>query len=201
MPSGDRAGARRDAVLELEHPEPDVDLAEAVRSGVQAVHILAPQVLSRDRPEAALALVRVLREAAADGIPIMWRGDVGDGVDVAALVHLPPPAAPEHGGVDALGPWRDRYQPGLCYYRLGPGFAFVKDVRDPAASARFRVGLADAPDALEHLEAVATTAHLDTATRAVLADLEEERLVLRLGELVTLLPYRMRRWPVPSLDV
>jgi len=197
---------RTDAVLELDEPAADLDLEAAVHDGVQAVRIRAPQVLDTERPEATLALVRLLREAAADGIPITWHGSVADGIDASLLVHLPPPApspAASGTGADAaaIAAWRERYRPGLCYYRLGPGFAFVKDVRDVDASARYQVGLTDAPRAIEQLEAVAVAADLDEATSRVLDDLEGERLALRLGSLVTILPYRMRRWPVPSLEV
>jgi Family of unknown function (DUF5825) len=193
-----------DTVLELDEPVADLDLEAAVRDGIQSVRIDAPQILSAERPEATLALVRLLREAAADGIPIAWHGEVAPSIDVSLLVHLPPPERTGTGTGDdhaAIVAWRERYRPGLCYFRLGPGFAFMKDVRDVEASARFQVNLAQAPRAIERLEAVATVDHLDAATTAVLEDLEAERLVLRLGELVTILPYRMRRWPVPSLEV
>ncbi len=195
-----------DAVLELDEPAADLDLEAAVHDGVQAVRILAPQVLDTERPEATLALIRLLREAAADGIPITWHGSVADGIDVSLLVHLPPPApspAASDAGAHAaaIAAWRERYRPGLCYSRLGPGFAFVTDVRDVDASARYQVGLTEAPRAIEQLEAVAVAADLDEATSRVLDDLEGERLALRLGSLVTILPYRMRRWPVPSLEV
>lgn len=42
---------------------------------------------------------------------------------------------------------------------------------------------------------------LDGPTRELLDQLESERLVLRLGDHATLLPNRLRRWPVPALEV
>ncbi len=153
-----------------------------------------------DEPWATLAAVRLLREAAADGLSVTWSGSIGDGIAPRLLVHLPPPqaAVSERDAADG-DEWRRRYRPGLCYYRLGPNFVFVKDVRTPGDFARFR--LDGVVDAFRSLEAVVNVNDLDFSTRGLLDDLEEESLVLRFGDLATLLPNRMRRWPVPALQV
>ena len=71
--------------------------------------------------------------------------------------------------------WRRRYRPGLCYYRLGPDFVFVKDVRTSGDSARFR--LDGVVDAFRALEAVVDVTSLDSSTVALLEDLDREGLV------------------------
>jgi Family of unknown function (DUF5825) len=202
VPSGDRGSTGSAAVLEFDQPESslNVSIAGAVQRGVRAVRVAGTWCLSTAAPRASLALVRLLREAASDGVPINWEGWIGEGVDGDLLVHLPPPVSmPGQDGEAGLARWRERYQPGLCYYRIGPEFVLVKDVRRPGASARYR--LEGVVDAFRTLEAVVEVASLDAVTRGVLDDLDREGLLLRLGGLATLLPYRMRRWPVPAHEV
>ena len=164
------------------------------------MHLTKPCRLSARFPRPTLALVRLLREANSDGVPVGWSGEIDDDIDAGLLVHLPPPDPTTGRHADAvLTEWRQRYQPGLCYYRLGPDFVFIKDTRRIGASARFR--LEGAVPAFRRLETLVDVAALDPETRRVMEDLERERLVLRLGGLATLLPSRMRRWPVPALEV
>jgi uncharacterized protein DUF5825 len=196
LTAGDRtyAGA---TVLELEQTPPDLDLEAAVASGVRSVRILEPVELSEAQPRATLALVRLLREATADNVAVEWRGS-STGFE-RMLVHLPPPAPPpgEEDPPEVAG-WREHHRPGLCHYRIGPSFVLVKDVRNADASARFRLEGDEVVSAFRTLEAVVEVATLDPETLQLLHDLEQESLVLRLGGLATLLPFRVRRWPVPA---
>jgi hypothetical protein len=64
---------------------------------------------------------------------------------------------------------------------------------------RFR--LDGAEDAFCALEPVVDIAQLDPVTFGVLDDLANEGLALRLGGFATLLPHRMRSWPVPAMEV
>jgi hypothetical protein len=170
-----------------------LDLSAAVTAGAKAVRITTPCRLSADAPSATLTLIRLLREASSDGVPVRWRAELDAGFDTTLLVHLPPPAD------RALAAWRRLHRPGLCYYRLGPGFVFIKDVRRAGAAARFRLGGVTA--SFRALEPLVRVESLDPPTRELLEDLEREGLALRLGGLATLLPSRMRRWPVPALEV
>jgi len=191
----------RASTLELEDPEQSLalDLDTALGSEVRVVHIAGICSLSSSTPHASLALVRLLREAASFGVPVIWRSRISDGIDASLLVHLSPPEAVRGEPlVPAMVEWRERYRPGLCYFRLGPGFVFVKDVRHTSASARYKI---ETVDELRALEAVVKVESLDQATRALLCDLEAEGLVLRIGDWATLLPHRMRRWPVPAHEV
>lgn len=187
--------------MELDEPEAcvDLDVGAAVRAGARAVRLTRHCRLSAHAPSATLAVVRLLREAASDGVPVTWQGGIDDGIDARLLVHLPPPEPAAGESDPALDEWRHRYQPGLCYYRLGPDLVFIKDVRRPGAGARFR--LDGVVDAFRSLEALVDVASLDRVTLGLLEDLENEGLLLRLGGLATLLPNRMRRWPVPALEV
>jgi Family of unknown function (DUF5825) len=174
-----------------------LDVAAAVTAGAKAVRITTPCRLSAGAPSATLTLIRVLREASSDGVPVSWRAELDAGFDTTLLVHLPPPA---NGDADpALAAWRRQHRPGLCYYRLGPDFVFIKDVRRAGAAARFRLGGATA--SFRALEPLVRVESLDPPARDLLEDLEREGLALRLGALATLLPSRMRRWPVPALEV
>jgi hypothetical protein len=189
------------AVVEFEDPEESlaVDLTATLGAGARVVRVAGTSSLSRTAPRSSLALVRLLREASSLGLPVTWRGRIGDGIDVGRLVHLSPPEAVDGAPVDpTVVEWRERYRPGLCYYRLGPSFVFVKDVRQAGASARYKI---ETVDEFRALEAVVEVGSLDQRTRELFADLDGEGLVLRLGDWATLLPHRMRRWPVPAHEV
>jgi Family of unknown function (DUF5825) len=202
LPSGDRTRAAGPADLELGEQEGalDLDVGAAVRGGARGVRVTEQCRLSPGAPRAALAMVRLLREAGSYGVPVSWTGEIDGEIDARLLVHLAPPELSAGNRADAaLTEWRERHQPGLCYYRLGPDFVFIKDVRRADASARFRL---DGVVAAFHLlEAVVDMAALDPAAQGIANDLESEGLFLRLGGMGTLLPTRMRRWPVPALEV
>jgi hypothetical protein len=202
LTAGDRTRVPASAVLEVEEPEDSLrlDVAAAVEAGARAVRFTRVVRLARDEPLATLAALRLLREAAADGLPVTWHGIIGDEIDLRLLTHLAPPESVvgDRATTD-LAEWRRRHRPGLCYYRLGPTFVAVKDVRRPDASARFRLDVA--VDAFRALEAVVDLDGLDPPTLGLVDDLEEEALVLRFDRHATLLPNRMRRWPVPALDI
>ena len=189
---------RTQPLIELRGSEAlaDVELDAAVARGANAVRIEGRCRLSPDAPLETLGVVRVLREATANGLPVSWHADVDARIDVSVLFHLPPPES----AIDEapLTAWRLRHRPGLCYYRLGPDFVAIKDVRCADAAARFRLREVAQFRALEPIVRVES---LDAPARALVEDLERERLILRLGGLATLLPSRMRRWPVPAREV
>lgn len=205
MTTGDSTSAATGKVLELDGPAtaPDLDVAACVLSGVQAFRLHGLVRLSADEPQTTLAIVRLLRDAASYGVPVAWHGLVEHGVDPRLLVHLSPPGpVPGEETSVNMAEWRHFSQPGLCYYRVGPGFVFIKDVRwQSENAARFRLELDGVEEMFTTLETVVEVARLDAATAKVLDDLSTEHLALRLGDWATLLPYRMRRWPVPALEV
>jgi hypothetical protein len=202
LSTGGEASVAGATLLELADAPPDLDVAAAVEAGVRRIRVTAPHDLSSTDPLETIAFVRLLREAAGDHVPVEWTGRLLGGVDSLLLLHLSPPASAreEEPDIDLMA-WRARHQPGLCYYRVGPGFVFVKDVRTASTAARFRLEGDDRVTAFRALENVVSVEHLDPNALELLAELERESLALRLGGFATLLPSRMRRWPVPSHEV
>jgi len=147
-----------------------------------------------------LGLVRLLREAASVGLPVRWELGAVHGIDIPLLVHLPAPVA-SSALIPDVAEWQRRHQPGLCYYRVGPGFVQIKDVRQPEGSARFRITGDQELSWFARLHDVISIEQLDTPGRALLDALLDARIALVSGPCATLLPHRMRRWPVPALDV
>lgn len=168
----------------------EADVAVLLARGVTGVRVGWEVDLGRDA-ERTVRFVAFLRDAFAQGLPVEWSGSAPDEL-ADALVHLPAPA----GDSDALERWRERHRFGLFYWRLGPDFVTVKDVRPSVESARFTID--DAP----MLAAFAAAAEPGRGPRSQpLADLVAEGIVLELDGWRTLLPYRMRRWPIPFTAV
>ena len=176
-----------------------LDLATLEAQELRSVQVLPSQNLSVDRAVSTLAFLRLLRDAMSQGVAITWRGSIDPRIDTSLLHHLPPPTRCS----PAFDDWRSSHRPGLCYYRRGPGFVNVKDVRSAEAAVRFSIDVDDdgGDDPITTLEGVCGVEDLSARGRSLLDELTRERLALRLGEFATLLPYRMRRWPVPSLEV
>jgi len=150
--------------------------------------------LSARDAQGTSGFVAWLRDTAADWTPIDWGGDV-DGVDTSLLWHLPPPS---QGAGAAAARWREVFLPALCYYRNGPGFIQVKDIRDPKRAARVTL---EHPAHLEAFRTCLTPARISNLAPAVRIGVDQlaaERLMLVLGGYATTLPVRLRRWPVPA---
>jgi hypothetical protein len=148
---------------------------------------------------AALEVIRLRRQMAL-GPAGPWAAALPAGFDTRLLHHLPPPApAGPQPGDPGLGRWRQAFRPGLCYYRMGPGFVQVKDVREPSSAAWITL---DQPPLIEVFlrccEQPVPLAGQVGDGQAALEVLLRENLLLRFGELVTAAPYRMRRWPIPA---
>jgi hypothetical protein len=152
-------------------------------------------MLGPSTSEQTAGFVAWLRDEQAGAVQVTWHAAIEAGLDTTLLHHLTPPAGPED---DAVRLWRAEHRPALCYYRFGPGFIQIKDTRRPEDAARF---LLDEPAPVAvFTRCLQPTRFTDLAPdeRAAAEILTAERLLLRLGEWVTVLPSRMRRWPVPS---
>jgi hypothetical protein len=152
-----------------------------------------------DDDEAIARFIAWIRNCMAEGTAGRWSGTLPQELCPAQLHHLPPPTVHQGAGVDPrYTAWHAAYRPGLCYYRHGPGFLEVKDIRDPQAGARFTL---DDPTLtgtfLRCLDPVRLSA-LTGETRQAAELLARERLLLRVGGYLTTAPYRMRRWPIPA---
>lgn len=150
----------------------------------------------------ALEVIR-LRRQLENGIAGPWAETLPGALDTRLLHHLPPPAVPsgaEPQSADPrLEPWRAAFRLGLCYYRHGPGFIQVKDVREPRAAARITIDQAPLIDAF--LRCGEQPVHLASQAgddQAALEVLLREGLLLQFGPFVTTAPYRMRCWPIPA---
>lgn len=145
-----------------------------------------------------IRLLRRLREATSHTVRLNWTLAGVPLVPLETHVHLIRPS----GGVDPASSayalsWAAGYRYGTFYYRLGPGFITIKDVRPGRDANRMTIS-----DGSEHLLAMIdaeTVDDLSPAARAVLGDVEDAGLVLRHDTHLLVLPYRMRHWPVPYI--
>ncbi|MBN6041002.1 DUF5825 family protein [Amycolatopsis sp. 195334CR] len=165
-----------------------LDPAALSAAGVQLLVLPEPVSFGSD-DERDLRFLRLLREAVSYTLRIEWRARAVP-FDLTMVGHLPPPLG------DEGREWRDTYRFGLCYYQRGPNFVLLKDVRGEGG-ARYRIDDEQAMSVWPELEPVRHRDSLTPAARELCALLEEEELLMRRGDWVTHLPYRLRRWPVP----
>ena len=110
--------------------------------------VLADPVPLGEDDEFDVRFVRLLREAISVALHVDWTAAGAVPFDPDDVCHLQPPArGPDHA-------WRDRFRFGLCFYRKGPGFVLLKDTRDLATGARFRLDDPRAVAAFDELEQV-----------------------------------------------
>jgi hypothetical protein len=168
-----------------------------VRPRRETLH--APVTLDASAPERTLAFVAWLRDLHADTVEVAWRAVIDPRLDTTLLHHLPPPMPPENvDWTDAVHRWQAAFRPAMCYYRLGPGFVQIKDVRQAETAARFLLDEPPLVAAFTRCLRPARITDLSPAEYGVAQTLVRERLLLRVGDWATTLPSRMRRWPVPS---
>lgn len=145
--------------------------------------------------EPAALFAAWLRDRLSIGVVEPWSGEIPAALDTRPLHHLPPPRDTPDPRAEL---WRSAFRPGLCYYRMGPGFIQVKDIREPAEAARLTIDRGSLIEAfLRCLRPVRLT-EAGRAERAALDQLLAERLLLRFGDIVTTAPCRMLRWPIPA---
>jgi hypothetical protein len=128
-----------------------------------------------------------------------WSVPLPDDLDTRLLHHLPPPvpdqgqqASPEVAG------WRLAFRPALCYYRRGPGFISVRDLREPGGEARIVIDQAPLLAAFLRCEEPVRLAGETGEDLAALEFLLGENLLLASGGWAVTAPYHMLRWPVPA---
>lgn len=177
----------------------DETITELVAGGVALLEVEGEVLLGAEDAAGSLAFLRFLRDSLSHGLRVRWDGRLGMGLPVRAISHLPPPAG---GATLALNPavaaWRRRFTYGRCYWRSGPGFAQVSDSRAGRAGASWTLADPLTVDLFTRLMrplAVADCGEGPAVERA-LADLCGREIVLRLGDRLLSLPYRLRHWPV-----
>jgi len=174
------------------------DLASAGRERL----VLGEAVRLGADEEYDVRFVRLLREALSATVRVEWTAESIGQLPASLVSHLPPPRAGAALRGDNGIRWRDSYQFGRCYYRIGPEFVLIKDTRQgEGRGARYRLDGAEVITALPGLEQAVHLPAAPAPVRELFELLADEELVLRRGDWGTLLPFRMRRWPVPFSTV
>ncbi|MGX6600510.1 DUF5825 family protein [Micromonosporaceae bacterium Da 78-11] len=155
-----------------------------------------PVVFGAD-PEQDLRHLRTLREATSHAIRLHWTLSGRPIFPIAALTHLVPPSGgADEDSADLARRWSAAHRYASCYYRQGPGFVTVKDVRGGGDGTHMLIEDEDAAAFLA-LTTTDQADELDDHTRAMLPEAEEHGLLLRAGDTHLVLPYRLRNWPIP----
>ncbi len=177
----------------------DEEIAALVAGGVASIEVDGEVALGLEDAAGSLEFLRFLRDSLSHGISVRWNGQIAAGLPVRSLSHLTPPTG---GATLAFNPavaaWRRRYTYGRCYWRSGPGFAQVSDSRGGRTDASWM--LSDPPTLdlflrLMQPAAIDDCGERETVDRA-LAILCEREVVVRIGDCLLSLPYRLRHWPV-----
>jgi hypothetical protein len=159
--------------------------------------IVLSQPLDLGDPQ-ALDAIRLIRDCVAVGVGVDWSVSSTGAVDPVELMHLCPPAS-FPGFEPLLDSWRD-FSFGVLYWRRGPDFAVVRDIRPAFEPAWYEL---EDPASMELFgrlcepQPVAECARFGTA----FDELRAARLVLTIGDVCLALPYRIHKWPVPFLSV
>jgi len=182
---------------------PLTDVSRLFDDGVRCVTIEEPVRLGEATVSTLRALV-LIRDLTSQGIAVEWTLDcTADPGAVPRLVHLYPPSelvgAAEHDTEPdrELADWRRRFYVCKCVYRVGPGFLQVRDRR---AGGLARFTLTD-PRYLAAVDQLLPGCPRDAVPADVVAALEGESLALPIGDHLWWAPYRLRRWPFPSMTV
>jgi hypothetical protein len=181
--------------------DPSELAAAFYEEGVRRVAFSTPVDLAGDMDERTLVWAMVLlRELTSWGVVVDWRLRPGAYTDIwHGFNHLYPPAEliGQPDSADVLSTWRETFYLCKCIFRRGPGFIEVRDRRNGSLS-RFVV---DDPTYLAVIESLIGGAAVADLPADILADFVAEGLAGQAGELAWWLPYRVRRWPWPSMIV
>ncbi|MDP4501075.1 DUF5825 family protein [Nonomuraea turcica] len=181
--------------VRLHNPDP-FPAGELYRSGVRTVELDQPVDLVAPSPADCRGM-DIVRLATARGMRVIWEiRSMPPSIGADALSHLHPPRRIQGpDGAEKIAAWWEEFYLGRCCWRQGPGFLQIRDRR----SRRLVKYTLTEPDLIAALR------ELDQGNHGVPAEaigpLIEEGLVLAMGELFWLAPYRMVRWPFPSMTV
>jgi hypothetical protein len=179
----------------------DAELGSLVDSGTREIALAGIQEIGAHKAETTVAFIRFLRDAASWDVRVRWNGRFSETVDPLSLVHLDPPADVDGAAGAALTQWKESHRYGLFYWRRGPDFVIVKDVRQAEEPAYF---LLDDPPVLSAFMMLTQPSRISTMPESLQDATEElsaERLVLRLDDWAVVLPMRVRIWPIPYAGI
>lgn len=167
---------------------------ELAADGARVLRVRSPVLLGVD-DEFDVRFARLLREGQAACLHVDWAAAGRRRWPVEAVRHLQPPRA----GDDA---WVDAFRFGSCYYRVGPDFILIRDVRlGTSQAARYLVDDAESVASWPELEGALCRTDATSGGLTLLEMLADENLVLAADDWATLAPARMRRWPVPEWSI
>lgn len=176
--------------------------------GVRQVTLDQPVDLTASTATGAAEAVdglAMVRELTSHGFAVRWSLRMAGGPDcpVSSLQHLRPPTTltlTEAGDAEAkaaLRTWTSAYYFDQCTYRRGPGFVQVRDRR----TGELNLITIDDPAYLAVLSALEFGAESTEVDLDIARQFAAEGLVLKVDTLLLWLPYRLRRWPLPTMLV
>jgi hypothetical protein len=189
------SGAAPARVLTVDHWSDLSGVEPAEAPALRRVVVFDPVRLDALDGYDFLRLVSLLRDLQSENIGVDWRlTDDGLPCNLADVSFLPPPTGE---GSLARG-WRQEHRFGTFYWRAGPGFVVIQDLR--RSQDRKRLVL-DAPEELTCFERHRQVAEQDhrAAARQCIDVLRAEGVLLGTsGPWLVALPMRMKQWAIPS---
>jgi hypothetical protein len=173
---------------------PDLKMIKKLISlGLKEIH--ATLYFIQFEPKVALRQVQLLRECVSLGVRICWKGKIDKDFNLKPFFHLPPPIS-LNASESILNDWRETYQFGTFFWRQGPEFIFVKDIRDPKNSAKFIID--DAPMiSIINQCLKPTKTNTFKGKELFVEELIEEGILFECQDYILTLPYRIMEWPIP----
>jgi hypothetical protein len=165
--------------------------------GVTQIEAVGSIRLDERDPAGATSWLAALRDAASAPVAVRWTGQVALAPSlISNVVHLPPPAPTSA----ATQLWHDLHPSSALYYRRGPGFILIKDVR---RSRRRMIITMDDPVELELFDHITRPVEIGLLTRfgSQLTEFLDTGLACRAGNLVVGIATHLRRWPIPHTGI
>ena len=182
-----------------EDPDPVSTPKELYDAGARKVRLTSPiEVDDRGDNAAAARWLLFIRDATALSLPVewdlIWRSHAGA---LRKLTHLFPPQSIGGIAIDPsiLPSWTKQHHLGKLASFYGPGFVEIRDRRVLPVN-RFII---DDQDYLAAVYGLDRSLDANGCPARILADLVDNDLVLIFGENAIWLPYRIVRWPIPSV--
>lgn len=170
------------------------DLQRLVGEGLRSAD--AVFVFDQQDPQQTLYQVQVIRDCLSLGIRLVWEAEVAGEFDFRPLFHLIPPRRLPAEFASVQEEWLERYRYGSFFWRKGPDFLLVKDVRVEENATRYTIDQTAMIELLQQCEQPVPRLMV-TDDPEVLDPLLEEGLLLDYGGYLLTLPYRVHKWPLP----
>lgn len=178
--------------------DPAVAAADLVARGARRAVLCEPVDLAAPAsPVAAVRALVLVRELTSRAVVVGWRLRLGPDLPWHLLSHLYPPTELAGAGGDDLREWQGIFYLCRLVYRQGPGFVQVRDRR----AGDLNCLTIDEPDYLAAVEVLRDGAPVSAVPGEILAAFAAEELVGVVGDLAWWMPYRVRHWPWPVMNV